>query len=235
MLDVLSVAAHPDDVEITCGGTLIRLSEGGYRVGVVDLTRGEMGTRGTAEDRAREAAQAAQVMGLSLRENLALPDARLENSFPFKLKLAALLREHRPHLVILPFWDGRHPDHVAASRLAYDSCYLSGLQKLELGGEPWRPKKILYPLIFTPERPSLVVDITPQLERKIEAIMCYESQFGRGVFPTSERFRGESLQEMVRAEALHSGRLIGIRYGEPFSQKEPMAVDDPMKLSGRSI
>ncbi|MFQ6112441.1 MAG: bacillithiol biosynthesis deacetylase BshB1, partial [Nitrospinota bacterium] len=219
----------------TCGGTLIRLSEGGYRVGVVDLTRGEMGTRGTAEDRAREAARAADVMGLSLRENLSLPDARLENAFSVRLQLAALLREHRPHLVILPFWEGRHPDHVAAGRLGYDACYLSGLEKLELGGEPWRPKKILYPLIFSPERPTLVVDITPQLERKIEAIMCYESQFGREARALSERFRAGNLEEMVRAEALHSGRLIGVRYGEPFFQKEPLAVEDPMKLPGRSI
>jgi bacillithiol biosynthesis deacetylase BshB1 len=234
-VDLLAIAAHRDDVEQTCGGVLIRMAERGYRTGVLDLTAGEMGTRGDAATRAREAEEAGREMLLSSRHNVGLPDARLEPTLDAKLAVAAKIRELRPRAVILPYWEARHPDHVRASELGYEACFLAGLKKLELVGRPHRPRKILYASLYADVRPSFVVDITQQLERRLRALFCYRSQYddqqeGDTLFP-----RHEEIAERLRAVARYYGMLIGVRYGEPYVIREMMAVEDVMKLPVRSL
>jgi bacillithiol biosynthesis deacetylase BshB1 len=234
-IDILAVAAHCDDVEQTCGGTLIGLAEKGYRTAVIDLTAGEMGTRGSVEDRAREAQAAAAKLLLSERHNLSLPDARLENTLEAKLKIAGKIRELRPRVVILPYWEARHPDHYRCAELGFEACFLAGLRKLELPGEPHRPHKILYASLYADVKPSFVVDISAQFERRLEALLCYRSQYGNqpagsDLFPSEEE-----VAERVRAIARRYGMLIDARYGEPFAGKDMMRVDAVMQLGVKSI
>src|SRR5205085_11179914 len=176
-LDILAIAAHRDDVEQTCGGTLLKMAERGYRTGILDLTQGEMGTRGSAEDRAREAADAAQILKVSWRAALDIPDGRVENTWENRLKVARVIRQQRPRVVILPYWKGRHPDHYTCSVLGYEACFLAGLAKLELGAAPHRPFKIVYATLYYDIRPSFVVDITEQFEARLQSIYAYKSQF----------------------------------------------------------
>lgn len=234
-LDLLAVAAHPDDVEQTCGGTLIKMAERGYRTGVLDLTAGDMGTRGSPEVRLLESGEAAKQLLLACRENLRLPDARLENSLAARVALAAKIRELRPRVVILPYWEGRHPDHYRASELGYEACYLAGLRKLDEGTEPHRPQKILYASLYANVTPSFVVDITLQLERRMAALLSYRSQYGEdgeseNLFPKEQEIR-----ERLTAVARFYGNLIGVRYGEPFVVKETMRVDDIVSMGVRSL
>ncbi|MBI2956145.1 MAG: bacillithiol biosynthesis deacetylase BshB1 [Acidobacteria bacterium] len=237
-LDLLAIAAHPDDAELTCGGTLAQAARRGYRVGILDLTQGEMGTRGTPELRAREAAAAARALGVHHRENLGLPDAALEPRRDYFLALAARLRALRPRVVILPYWEGRHPDHVHASRIGYEACYLAGLRKLDLPGEPHRPFKILYSLLFDETmkaRPTFVVDITRDYARRARAIACYRSQFAGPRIQGGVHIPLTGLEEQLEAICRYYGFLIGTRYGEPFLQREMMRVDDVLQLTVRSI
>src|SRR3954449_11340322 len=176
-LDVLAIAAHRDDVEQTCGGTLLKMAALGHRTGILDLTRGEMGTRGTAEDRAREAADAAKILRVSWREALDIPDGRVENTWENRLKVARVIRQTRPRVVILPYWEGRHPDHYTASTLGYEACFLSGLKKLNVEGEPYRPFKIIYASLYFDVRPTFVVDVTDQFEARFASLMAYKSQY----------------------------------------------------------
>src|SRR5450432_977049 len=169
-LDVLAIAAHPDDVELTCGGTLIKMAQRGYKTGVLDLTAGEMGSRGTPETRAKESAQAAKWMRLAWRGNLGVPDSDVQSSRPHKLKLAGFIRQLRPKTVILPFWEARHPDHYHASTLGYEGCFLAGLKRIPLEGEPYRPFKILYATSFEGMPTSFVVDISKQYATRRRAI-----------------------------------------------------------------
>jgi len=234
-LDLLAIAAHPDDVEQTCGGTLIRMAEMGYRTGALELTAGEMGTRGDPAQRLREAETAARLMGLSWRGNLGLPDARLENSEEARRKLAAEVRRLRPRVVILPYWQGRHPDHYRACEIGYEACFLAGLRKLAAEGAPHRPFKILYASLYAPVTPSFVVDISEQFERRMQALLAYQSQYGPGgqaadLFPPPEEIR-----ERLAAVARFYGNLIGVRYGEPFVVKETLRVDDVVALEVRSF
>ena len=234
-VDLLAIAAHRDDVEQTCGGALIRMAERGYRTGVLDLTAGEMGSRGDAATRAREAEEAAREMLLSCRHNLGLPDARLEATLAAKLAIAAKIRELRPRAVILPYWEARHPDHSRAAELGSEACFLAGLKKLELPGDPHRPRKIVYASLYANVRPSFVVDISHQFERRLRALFCYRSQYddqpdAAGLFP-----RREEMGERIRAVARHYGMLIGVRYGEPYVVKEMMAVDDLVRMPVRSL
>ncbi len=237
-LDLLAIAAHPDDVELTCGGTLIRMVEGGYKVGILDLTQGEMGTRGTAEQRLREAARAARILGVHHRENLGLPDARLESSEEYKRAVAAKIRELQPHTVILPYWEGRHPDHYTAARLAYEACYLAGLKQFPLDGEAFRPFKIIYSTTYDQSvRPTFVVDITRQFKQRRRAILAYGSQFR----PKARARKGkvhiplDQLEDRVNLVARYYGQLIGVKYAEPFLTREVMQVEDVVKLPVRSI
>lgn len=226
-VDLLAIAAHRDDVELTCGGTLAKMAALGYSVGIIDLTEGEMGTRGTAAERAEEARAAARVLGVAVRENLSLPDARLEATIEAKLKLAEKIRALRPRTVILPYWEARHPDHYTASKIGYEACFLAGLKKMQLAGEPHRPFKIIYSTMYRNVPPTFVVDITDQYQRRLEAIGCYRSQFGQSNEPVPHL---DKLAEELELLCRYYGSLIGVRYGEPFLVKETMRVDDLVAL-----
>ena len=245
-LDILAIAAHRDDVEQTCGGTLLKMAQQGHRTGILDLTQGEMGTRGTAQDRAREAAEAARILQVRFRHALDIPDGRVENTWENRLKIVRVLRQQKPRVVILPYWQGRHPDHYNCSTLAYEACFLSGLARLDLpeGGsghegallkQPHRPFKIIYATLYYDIRPTFVVDITDQFEARLESIYAYKSQFtdqeaGRHDFPAHAEIR-ERLASMAR----FYGMLGGVKYAEPFLQKEIGLVDDLMKIPVKSI
>ncbi|HOL73891.1 MAG TPA: bacillithiol biosynthesis deacetylase BshB1 [Bryobacteraceae bacterium] len=233
-LDVLAIAAHPDDVEQTCGGTLIKMAQAGYRTGVLDLTAGDMGTRGTPEIRLQEAEAAGRELMLAWRGNMRFPDARLENSLPARMSLAMEIRRLRPRVVILPYWEARHPDHYRAGELGYEACFLAGLKKLDEATEPHRPFKVLYASLYANVTPSFVVDITEQFERRMAALFRYRSQYGGG--PGSELFPAErEIRERLAAIARFYGNLIGVKYGEPFVVKETMRVDDIVSLGVRSF
>jgi bacillithiol biosynthesis deacetylase BshB1 len=236
-LDLLAIAAHPDDVELTCGGTLIRMAQRGYKVGILDLTRGEMGTRGTPEIRRREAAAAARILGVRVRENLGLPDAGLEVNQKYKLAVARKIRELRPHTVILPYWEARHPDHYNAGKLGYEGCFAAGLKRLPIEGEAFRPFKILYSTVYAPVSPSFAVDISNQFERRRLAILAYGSQFKP---PKRDRkskvyLHIDELENEATLVARHYGQMIGVQYAEPFLVKEMMQVDDVVKMPVRSV
>ncbi|HTH64451.1 MAG TPA: bacillithiol biosynthesis deacetylase BshB1 [Gemmatimonadales bacterium] len=238
-VDVLAIAAHRDDAELTCGGTLVKVARAGHRVGILDLTQGETGTRGSAELRAAEAERAAKTLGVALRLNAGMRDAHLQNDEASRAVLVRLVRELRPKVVILPFPVGRHPDHRIASELGRDACYLAGLAKYAPtpGAEPHRPFKILYALAYRedPVKPSFVVDISDTFDTKMAAIRCYASQFDCAlaageIFPT-----GQDLYELIRVQSAHYGSLIRTPYGEPYFTHETVAVDDVLALGVSSL
>jgi bacillithiol biosynthesis deacetylase BshB1 len=234
-LDILAIAAHPDDIEQTCGGTLIRMAEQGYRTGALDLTAGDMGSRGNPDIRLKEADAAACQMLLAWRGNMHLPDARLENTISVRMSLAREIRNLRPRVVILPYWEARHPDHYRASEMAFEACFLAGLKKLDEESEPHRPHKIIYSSLYANVTPSFVVDISAQFERRMTALFCYDSQYGqspgaRELFPQQPEIR-----ERLGAIARFYGNLIGVKYGEPFVMKETMRVDDITAMGVRSL
>jgi bacillithiol biosynthesis deacetylase BshB1 len=236
-VDLLAIAAHPDDAELACGGTLAKAARQGYRTGILDLTRGEMGTRGDPETRQREAQEAARILGVAQRLNASLPDARLTNSDDHRRVLVEFIRRLRPRVVILPFPVGRHPDHRIASELGRDACYLAGLSRYPAGGEPHRPAKILYALAYRedPIKPTFVVDISEEFEAKLQAIRCYASQFD-GVKAAGEIFpTGQDLYDLVRIQSAHYGSLIRTRYGEPFMTYETVRIDDVVRLEVSSL
>ena len=234
-LDILAIAAHPDDVEQTCGGTMIRMAEAGYRTGVLDLTAGDMGTRGTPELRIEESNEAGEKMLVKWRGNLRFPDARLDNSLPARMTLASQIRGLRPRVVILPYWEARHPDHYRAGELGFEACFLSGLRKLDEDTEPHRPYKIIYSSLYANVLPSFVVDISAQFERRMEALFAYKSQYGDDQ-PGSELFPSQvEIRERLAAIARFYGNQIGVKYGEPFVVKETMKVDDIVTLGPRSF
>lgn len=238
MLDILAIAAHRDDVEQTCGGTLLAMHARGWRTGILDLTQGEAGTRGTASERQAEAEAAARILKACHREALDLPDGNVENTLQNRLKIAGVLRRLRPRVVILPYWQGRHPDHYTSATLGYEACFVSGLNKVEIPGctdAPHRPYKILYASLYADVRPSFVVDITPYTEQRLRALLAYRSQYanqstGGGLFVPEDDIR-----ERMMATARHYGLLAGVRYAEPFVQKEVGLVDDLMMLPVQSL
>ena len=215
--------AHPDDAELLCGGALLRSADAGERTGVVDLTAGELGTRGSAEERATEAAAAAEILGLSVRRCAGLPDAGLTNTPDARRVVVELIRELRPRVVVTHWREGRHPDHRVASELVYDSCYLAGLRRLDPDGEPHRPFKLVYATAYREDAdpPTFVVDITAQIDRKIEALGAYGSQF-EGVSAMGEVFPGgdRPFFDQVRIHCARYGSLIRRPYGEPFRTRE---------------
>jgi bacillithiol biosynthesis deacetylase BshB1 len=253
-VDILAIAAHRDDVEQTCGGTMLKMAQRGYRTGILDLTRGEMGTRGTAEDREHEATKAAEILQVSWRDALDIPDGRVENTWENRLKVARVIREQRPRVVILPYWLGRHPDHYTCSTLGYEACFLAGLAKLDLSGSskvdrptqlqaaieaeepgPHRPFKIIYATLYYDVRPTFVVDITEQFETRFQSLMAYKSQFsdqeaGHDIFPAQAEIRSR-----IEAMARFYGMLGGVTYAEPFLQKEVGLVEDLTALPVKSI
>jgi bacillithiol biosynthesis deacetylase BshB1 len=253
-LDILALAAHRDDVEQTCGGTLLKMAERGYRTGILDLTQGEMGTRGTADDRAREAEEAANLLKVTWRKALDIPDGRVENTWENRIKVARVIREVRPRVLILPYWEGRHPDHYTASILGYEASFLAGLAKLPISDQPLsasgsrsfydfaseanaphRPFKIIYASLYRDVRPTFVVDITEQFESRFASLMAYKSQFtdqeaGSGIFPAQAEIRAR-----IESMARFYGMLGGVTYAEPFVQKEVGLVDDVMAIPVKSI
>jgi bacillithiol biosynthesis deacetylase BshB1 len=260
-LDILAIAAHRDDVEQTCGGTLLKAAQRGQRTGILDLTQGEMGTRGTAEDRAREADDAAKILGVSWRCALDLPDGRVENTWGNRLKVAAVIRETRPRVIILPYWKGRHPDHYTASILGYEACFLAGLAKLDcsaavsaaVGGgisparpgerrqdagatlSAHRPFKIIYATLYYDIRPSFVVDIGDQFEGKFSSILAYKSQFSDQEAGQDLFPAHDEIRARVDAMARFYGMLGGVTHAEPFLQKEVGLVDDLLAIPVKSI
>jgi bacillithiol biosynthesis deacetylase BshB1 len=236
-VDLLAIAAHRDDVELTCGGTLARAVRAGHRVGIVDLTQGESATRGDAATRAAEAVRAAAALGVHVRLNAGMPDAHVANDEASREKVVELIRRTKPKVVILPFPVGRHPDHRVASELGRDACFLAGLAKYGSATEPHRPFKVLYALAYRedPVKPSFVVDISDSFEAKMQAIRCYASQFDGAkaageIFPT-----GQDLYELIRVQSAHCGSLIRRPYGEPFFTHETLVVDDVLELGVQSF
>ena len=234
-VDVLAIAAHRDDVEQTCGGTLSRMAARGLRTAILDLTRGEAGTRGSAEERAKEAAEAAKLLGVGWRDALDLPDGHVENTYANRINIARVVRALRPRVVILPYGQARHPDHAVVATLGYEACFIAGLAKVETGSAPHRPFKIVYASLYADVRPTFIVDITPFIEQRHSALMAYRSQYanqaaGGGLFVPQDEIR-----ERTFAEARHYGLLAGVKYGEPFVQKEVGLVDDLTLLPVQSI
>ncbi len=234
-VDILAIAAHRDDVEQTCGGTLLVQQALGWTTGIVDLTQGEAGTRGSAAERAAEAAEAARILRVSHREALDLPDGNIQNTYENRLKLAATLRRLRPRVVILPYWQGRHPDHYTAATLGYEACFIAGLSRLDVPGAPHRPYKILYASLYADVRPTFVVDITPHIETRQQSLLAYRSQYGNQTTGTGLFVPEEDIRERMFSTARHYGLLAGVRYAEPFVQKEVSLASDLMALPVQSI
>ena len=227
-VDILAVAAHRDDVELTSGGTLAGAVRIGRRVAILDLTQGETGTRGDAESRAAEASRAAEVLGVSARECLGLPDAGIVNTPETRLALAVAIRRFQPRVVIAPALTGRHPDHHVSAQLVRDACFVAGLAKLAPHVPKHRPHKVVHAIAYREDapKPTFVVDVSEDFETKMTAIRCYGTQFdgltqAGEVYPT-----GEPLYDVVRYQAAHYGSLIRARFGEPFYTVETMRVDD---------
>ncbi len=233
-IDLLVIAAHPDDAELTSGGTLLKAAADGYKTGILDLTRGETGTRGTPETREKEAQAAAKLLNVTTRRNAALPDARLAVTDDYKIKVAEIIRELEPRTVILPYWDGRHPDHYNAAKLGYEACFVAGLKNYPgMQGTAYRPFKILYAAAYEEyAHPNFAVDITPYYEQRKRAILAYESQFN----PASKVPDGkvkiplDELEARMSLQALKFGALIGVKYAEAYVTKETIQIDDVVKM-----
>jgi bacillithiol biosynthesis deacetylase BshB1 len=233
--DILAIAAHRDDVEQTCGGTLLRMAAHGLRTAILDLTEGEAGTRGSAEDRAREAEEAARILGVGWREALNFPDGAIENTLDNRIAIVRVLRRVRPRVVVLPYWQARHPDHAIVAALGYQACFLSGLRKFEPDSEPHRPFKIVYASLYADVRPSFIVDIGPFIEQRHQALMAYRSQYANQQAGSALFVPEEEIRQRTFAEARHYGLLAGVTYGEPFVQKEVGLVDDLTLVPVQSI
>jgi bacillithiol biosynthesis deacetylase BshB1 len=231
-VDILAIAAHPDDVELICGGTLIRAQQLGRTTGILDLAAGELASRGTPELRAKEAMKAANVMGIAVRKNLGLPDGGITNTPETRARIAVVIRQHQPSIVITHSLHGRHPDHPIVAQLVRDACFVAGLKLVEQGIPPHRPKKVLHALSFREDyqKPTFVVDISESFEKKLEAIGAYASQFGEAVQAGEVYPNGEPLNDLIRHHAAHYGSLIRCRYGEPFYTTETMRVEDVATL-----
>lgn len=236
-LDALVVAAHRDDVEITCGGLILKLVDAGHRVGVLDLTQGEMGTLGSARLRAKEAAAAAKILGIADRLNAGLPDAHVKNDDASRAKIVRILRKVRPEVVVVPCHEQRHPDHSMTPKLLFDACFFAGLRRLRPAlGEPFRPRKILYAHShYEPLKPTFCVDITAQFERKLAAIRCYSSQFPGEKDPKTGATRPARVFRWIADYNRYFGNLIGAEYAEPYVQREMIEVEDVVKLKGHSM
>ncbi|HUA01147.1 MAG TPA: bacillithiol biosynthesis deacetylase BshB1 [Candidatus Aquilonibacter sp.] len=235
-LDLLAIGPHPDDVELTCGGTVLKMAQAGYSTGILDLTRGETGTRGTPEMRLKEAARAAKFLGAKVRRNLGLPDAHLRVCDEYKAAIAEVIREFEPRTVILPYWEGRHPDHYTAAKLGWEACFVAGLKNYPLAGEACRPFKILYAAAYADVRPTFAVDITKQFDGRRRAILAYASQFLPAKREKSKvSLPLDELEGRMELTSRHFGRMIGVKYAEGFVVREVMAVDDVVAMPVRSI
>ena len=239
-LDILAIGAHPDDVELCCAGTIIKHIQKGYKIGIVDLTRGELGTRGTPELRLQEAANAAVVMGVEIRENLGMADGFFENNRAHQLQLIRVIRKYRPKIVLANATQDRHIDHGRASKLISDACFLAGLTKIETLDkdqvqERWRPKAVYHYIQDRYIEPDFVVDITPYMDQKMEAIMAYRSQFHNATYEGNANelqtpISGKDFLDYLRSRAISMGRSIGAEYAEGYTVERIMGVDDLFDL-----
>ncbi len=224
-LDIIAFGPHPDDTELFCGGTLCLLAENGLKTGVVDLTRGELSTRGNPRQRAEEARAAAHILRLALRENLAIPDGNIANTEANRRKVIEVLRKYRPAGVLIPYWKDRHPDHVNAARLLEEAVFLAGLKKIETGLPAYRPKKTVYYFHHQVATPTFIVDISDTFAQKIEAIKAYKSQFYNPDCGEPETYiSSKSFGESIEARAKYFGFQIGAAFGEPFLIKGPLPI-----------
>jgi bacillithiol biosynthesis deacetylase BshB1 len=236
-IDLLAIAPHPDDVELTCGGTMVKMALAGYRTGILDLTRGEMGSRGTPETRLKEAGRAGKILGAKVRLNLELPDAHLCVCDEYKIAIAEVIREMEPHTVILPYWEGRHPDHYTAARLGDEACFVAGLKNYPLKGDAFRPFKILYAASYADVQPTFCVDITKQYDRRRRAILAYTSQFNPSKKDRQSKvvLPLDQLEARMSDRARHYGRMIHVKYAEGFVVKETLRIDDIVDMPVRSM
>lgn len=235
-LDILAIGAHPDDVELSCSGTIAKEIANGKKVGILDLTRGELGTRGSAEIRDKEAAEAAKILGVSMRQNLEFSDGFFVNNPASQLEIIKILRKYRPEVVLCNAIDDRHIDHGRGSKLVSDACFLSGLRKIETIHEgnnqkEWRPKHVYHYIQWKDLTPDFVVDITGFLDKKIESVAAYKSQFydensEEPVTPIATA----NFNESIRYRAQNLGRLIGVEHGEGFTAERYVAVDSIFDL-----
>jgi bacillithiol biosynthesis deacetylase BshB1 len=226
-VDVLAIAAHPDDVELTCGGTLARLKAAGYRFGIVDLTRGEMGTRGSAEIRRKEAARAAEILGAEFREALDLGDGGLRRGREEELAVIDVIRREKPRIILTPYPDDRHPDHRRAGQLVTDAAFYSGLRKLETAHPAHRPHQTVYFPTFDPQPPTYVVDVTPYIEVRRAAMRAFESQFHNPNSTEPQTILSQKdFLDMIESRSRQHGALIGVEFGEGFLSRRPPRIDD---------
>lgn len=230
-VDVLAIGAHPDDVEMICGGTVAKMVDRGYSVAVIDMTRGEMGTRGTPETREHEAQEAARVLGVSERVNLEQPDGRMENTLEARVAVVEQIRRLRPKLVLTHYWDDLHPDHSATGKIVRDTMYPSGFANYPAKGTPYRPNEYLYFMAHTPFEPSFIVDVTDYWERKIESVKCYMSQLHDQTVDGLETLIAEpTFIKRLEGRARHYGNMIYREFGEPFLVRRPVPIEDPVAV-----
>lgn len=227
-LDILAIAAHPDDIELGIAGTLIKLANKGYKTGVIDLTEGEKGTRGNSAIRLAEAEEAAKIMKLAIRLNLSLPDTLVENNRENQLKLIKITREYKPDIVLTSYWDAKHPDHIAASNLVSNACYYAGLEKIDTGQEKWRPTQIIYFHLPHYISPSFIVDITDVYGERQKAILAYKSQFSPEIYPEfpPNALSSPSFLKFIEARVRYYGSLIGTEFGEAYYIKSVLKIND---------
>ncbi len=231
-LDVLAIGAHPDDVDLSCGGTVIKMVRQGKSVGVLDITRGELGTRGTADIRAQEANDAAVILGAKVRDNLGIPDGNIESTMENKLRLVAAIRRYRPDVILFPYWKDRHPDHERAYTLCRESWFLAGLEKVatedgSVDQKPWRPRAYYHYMQWYEFPPTFIVDISEEFDRRMECVRAFRSQFydPSSSEPETVLSTPEFLQ-MLKTRMSYYGDKIGVRYGEPFYSPQPIKIDD---------
>ena len=235
-LDALAFGAHPDDIELTCAGTLIKLARGGYRVGAVALTAGELSTRGSVLIREQEFAESARIMEVCFHDILGLPDGNLKADPEQKDQVIRIIRDLKPRIILAPFWEDRHPDHANGGRLVTEAAFLAGLRKIDTGQPEHRPIRVLYYASRYEFAPSFVVDVSETHEAKLRAIQAYRSQFhhsGMEVFGREQtNISHQGFLDAVIARARQYGSYIGTEFGEPFLVREPLRVDDPVAFFG---
>ena len=226
-LDVLAFGAHRDDIELTCAGTMLKLVDQGYKTGIIDLTAGEMGTRGSTEEREREAGESAKILQIQCRENLGIPDANIEINRDNKLKIVRVLRKYRPRIIFLPYWEDRHPDHAHAGQLVAEAAFIAGLSKLDTGQPGHRPEKLIYYMCHYEFQPSFIVDVTDQYERKMAAIRCFGSQIFNPDYPGERTLiSSPEYMESIEVRSRYYGWHIKAKYGEPFLVKDALKIED---------
>ncbi|MBN2366830.1 MAG: bacillithiol biosynthesis deacetylase BshB1 [Calditrichaeota bacterium] len=235
-IDILAFGAHPDDVELGCGGSLFKLKKLGYRTGIVDLTEGELGSRGTVAERYKEAAESAEILEVDERTNLKIPDGQILNNQENRKKIIRLIRKHQPVLIIAPYPEDRHPDHGNSSRLITEAWFFSGVKKVLPEIPPHRPFRVLYYMAKYEFEPSFVMDITGEFDTKFRALQAYKSQFYNPEWPEEQTFISSRwFMDSVEFRARHFGWMAGVKYGEPFWIREPLALDDPVPIFSRKI